>query len=629
MAQNTTLGCTTIQLAVATTYNVVGGWNIKGRTLTIDGQGLAAWITVSGNNSLASVSADGALTFLNVTLRRPATTASSPLLWVTSNGTITLTTVLIDHVTLATTNALGACLALEGDKISASLTDVTFSSCTATGKGGAIGITRADTFGTNLALNNVNFLHASAVEGGGVYVAANKGLVTIPTSGTLNFTKSAAFISGASFFVFNSPNVTVTGSTTTWIFQECYAPDGGAIKLQGVTQNAQGIEFTAGDVILTATGTSDAYGDTTGIAFSLHWNGAPMTVTIASLMVDGYILTGTSSRSSIIYADWAPIQTYSHGTSYMRVLGNVAVWNSHATAFYLTDQNVRAHDADTLLIDVLGNVSVANNKANLAGAIVADCANGNITLRANKFGFVNNTAWSGGAIYVSGTQGLFTLSSNVFVVFNGNNATNMGGAIYTLLGSNIVIDTPTIEIESNSAKYGGALAMSSPPGVAFSSRLTSLTFTSNYATAAGGALFLNGPFTALPAMLYSPLPIFIGNGAPSGCIVDFADNLAPPPGCANNATTPFKASFTNNFVVGNAPPAYCAIADALCTGFTPYVPPPTNKPSLGFIIGISVAGGLLLLGIVVAVSYYLIRNCKQTGSEREKYSLLNQDDRRR
>ena len=156
-------------------------------------------------------------------------------------------------------------------------------------------------------------------------------------------------------------------------------------------------------------------------------------------------------------------------------------------------------------VTIAGSVQFINNSANLGGAIVSG---GKVTIantahmvfqsnHAKTFGgaigshqyvtiagsvqFINNTASQGGAITCGDT---LTIDSNAQVLFQGNHADRLGGAI--VIFANIVL-AGSVQFISNTAQLGGAISML-PGALAFANN-SKVVFQGNHAYHVGGAIY--------------------------------------------------------------------------------------------------------------------------------------------
>ena len=154
-----------------------------------------------------------------------------------------------------------------------------------------------------------------------------------------------------------------------------------------------------------------------------------------------------------------------------------------------TSGMVRFENANTAImvkhsdIAVTGVVTFLNNKNS---AILALDTHSTILL-AGTVEFTNNTADNGGAISIM--DGDLSIADNVHVVFQGNHAKTLGGAIasrkhVTIAGS--------VQFVSNTAQLGGAISISNFPGHMTVADNAQVVFKGNHAYHVGGAIYTRG-----------------------------------------------------------------------------------------------------------------------------------------
>ena len=157
------------------------------------------------------------------------------------------------------------------------------------------------------------------------------------------------------------------------------------------------------------------------------------------------------------------------------------------------------------LINIAGSVQFINNSANHGGAIVSDDTvtinkNAQVIFQGNHakaFGgaivsnqhvtiggsvqFNNNSANQGGAIVCDGTV---SIDNNAQVVFHGNHADSLGGALVVL--TNVVL-AGNVQFISNTAQLGGAI--STVAGYLTVTNNAKVVFQGNHAYHVGGAVY--------------------------------------------------------------------------------------------------------------------------------------------
>ena len=121
-----------------------------------------------------------------------------------------------------------------------------------------------------------------------------------------------------------------------------------------------------------------------------------------------------------------------------------------------------------------------DNHADISGGAIFSSQNDTISL-AGSVQFINNSAYHGGAIC---SYGDVTISDNAQIVFQGNDADSLGGAI--LIASNIVL-AGSVQFISNTAQLGGAISMF--PGQMTVANNAQVIFQGNNAYHVGGAIY--------------------------------------------------------------------------------------------------------------------------------------------
>jgi sugar lactone lactonase YvrE len=211
----------------------------------------------------------------------------------------------------------------------------------------------------------------------------------------------------------------------------------------------------------------------------LSWNQGTGTVT-------GLTFTGFSASFGAVLASSGGTLSASNDI----FTGNTATGSNGGGAIYVTNSAYLTLTSDTFSSNNAGN--------NPGGAFVVTSS----TLNASRCTFVSNTAYNGGAIYLSGTTNA-TITGSVFGgqgasgTAGGNTATNAGGAIDASLGSGSyglkVYDSlfsGNTAGSSASAGVGGAVYTSSGTNYFYDDTFTANTVTgSSSTTGEGGALF--------------------------------------------------------------------------------------------------------------------------------------------
>ena len=203
-------------------------------------------------------------------------------------------------------------------------------------------------------------------------------------------------------------------------------------------------------------------------------------------------------------------------------------------------------------VTIAGSVQFINNSANIQGGAIYSSQD--VTI-AGSVQFINNSAGQGGAIAID-SSGNVTITDNAQdVVFQGNHARDIGGAIFsfqhvTIAGSvqfinnsadyeggaidsysgNVTIsdNAQDVVFQSNRADYGGAIASN---GVIINA--TQFCFQGNQAESAGGAIIVFSN-----AELAGSVEFFNNTALLGGAIVMFQGTLT----VANNASVIFRGN---------------------------------------------------------------------------------------
>ena len=176
-------------------------------------------------------------------------------------------------------------------------------------------------------------------------------------------------------------------------------------------------------------------------------------------------------------------------------------------------------------IDSDGNVTIADNAqviiqgnhAKTYGGVIT--SGGHVTI-AGSVQFINNSARHGGAISSINV----TTADNTHVVFQANHADGEGGAIFS---SNIVL-AGSVQFVSNTAQLGGAISVSMIPGHMKVANNAQVVFQGNHAYRVGGAVYSMG--SAFGYQLVIAAPCLISFGVNS--TMDLLHNTAEPGGMA-------------------------------------------------------------------------------------------------
>ena len=201
-------------------------------------------------------------------------------------------------------------------------------------------------------------------------------------------------------------------------------------------------------------------------------------------------------------------------------------------------------------IELAGEVNFINN--NMSAVQVLDTSS--TILLAGTVEFTNNTADYGGAVLM--LHGNMTIAKNAQVIFQGNHAKQLGGAIaanphVTIAGS--------VQFINNSANQGGAIASDGKVTIADNAQVV---FRGNHAKTFGGAIGSNQHLTIAGSVQ------FINNSANKGGAIDSNVNLT----ITDNAQVVFKGNRANT--VGGA--VFC-FQDATLAGSVQFINNSANQ----------------------------------------------------
>ena len=329
---------------------------------------------------------------------------------------------------------------------------------------------------------SVQFLNNSADQGGAIH---SNGNVTIADNTQVVFQANHANTYGCA--IYSSHNVTIAGSVQ---FINNSADYGGAIGSGGnvtIAENAQ---------VLFQGNHAKTYG---GAIVSLQH------VTIAGSVQ--FINNGADqggaigSVGSVTIPDNAQVVFQGN---HAKTIGGAISSNKHVT--------------------IAGSVQFINNGADSGGAI--DSLQ-NVTI-AGSVQFINNSARHGGAIASISV----TITDNTHVVFQANHADGEGGAI---INYNIVL-AGSVQFVSNTAQLGGAISVSMIPGHMTVANNAQVVFKGNHAYHVGGAIYSRG--SAFGYQFVHDAPCLISFGVNS--TMDLLHNTAERGGSAMYGITMSK-----------------------------------------------------------------------------------------
>ena len=241
-------------------------------------------------------------------------------------------------------------------------------------------------------------------------------------------------------------------------------------------------------------------------------------------------------RTELIFADDSNV-TFSSNTAnqgsaiYVTNTANIT-FQGRCTVMHNNAINVGAlcsTDHSTITFSEVSIVSFLNNEARIGGAIYLQ-GGSTFTCKDNcKAHFEGNTASSGGAIFSSNSNIIFTGHSNIS--FNNNKASFTGGATHSSNNTNMKIQgNCSVKFSTNTAPAGGAMFADTYSYITFQ-HSSSVRIFNNLAIAGGGAIHL---YKNSRALFKGNSKIAIGynqarNGGGAICILygssaEFADN---------------------------------------------------------------------------------------------------------
>ena len=167
-----------------------------------------------------------------------------------------------------------------------------------------------------------------------------------------------------------------------------------------------------------------------------------------------------------------------------------------------------ASDGDMTLVDNALVVFQGNHAKTFGGALFSLQP---VTI-AGSVQFINNSAYQGGAIHSSGSM---TIAENAQVLFDCNRADHAGGAM--VIYSNLLQLTGSVQLTNNTAVIGGAIAMF--PGYMTVASNATVVFQGNHAYHVGGAIYSSAHASNLVLVQFAMKPQY-----PSACLISFGIN---------------------------------------------------------------------------------------------------------
>ena len=404
---------------------------------------------------------------------------------------------------------------------------------------------------------SVQFINNSAIQGGAIDVNGN---VTIVNNAQVVFQGNHAESTGGA--IVSSQYVTIAGSVR---FINNSAYNGGAIASIGrvtIADNAQ-VHFQGNHAIKLGG----------AIASNQH-------VTVAGSVQlinnSAYVGGAIVSNGNVTIVDNAQVFFQSnhaksaggaiHSRQHATIAGSVQFINNSASQggainsddnvtivdnaqVFFQGNNAKTHGGaigSNQHVTIAGSVQFINNSAIQGGAIHSDCmttaetaqmvfqnntaktiggaiASNHLVTIAGSVQFINNSAIQGGAI---DSDSSVTTADNAHVVFQGNRAETIGGAI----DSSHVTIAGSVQFINNSASQGGAI--SSIGGNATIADNAQVIFQGNHAIQFGGAIYSSQHVTIAGSVQ------LINNSAYQGGAIDANSNVT----IADNAQVVFQSN---------------------------------------------------------------------------------------
>ena len=430
----------------------------------------------------------------------------------------------------------------------------------------------AKTFGGAIASNHnvtvagsVRFINNSADQGGAL---VSDGNVTIAENAQVVFQGNRAKANGGA--IFSSKHVTIAGSVqfinnsanngsggaiiadvvnvtlvdnTEVIFQGNHAKIfGGSIgsELVSIAGSVQFINNIANQGGAIGSGVNVTIADNAQVVFQGNhaktFGGAIFTLQHVTIAGSVQFINNSANQGGAIDAD------------------DVTIANNAQVVFQGNHANTFGGAIDSgQHVTVAGSVQFINNSANQGGSIDSDVIvtiadNAQVIFQGNRakasggaissiqhvtiagsVQFINNSAnlGSGGAI---ASDVNVTIADNAQVVFQGNHAKTLGGAIFSLQHVTI---SGSVQFINNSGNQGGSIDSDAIVTIADNAQVV---FQGNRAKASGGAI------SSLQHVTIAGSVQFINNSANQGGAID-ADDVT----IANNAQVVFQGNHANTF----------------------------------------------------------------------------------
>ena len=349
----------------------------------------------------------------------------------------------------------------------------------------------ADTFGGAILLSqqvtiagSVQFINNTADVGGSIYSVDS---VTITDSAKAIFQSNHATLGGS---IASSRLVTIAGSVQ---FINNSAFQGGAIDSDGSVIIAEnGHAVFEGNLAMKRGGAIFSRKHTIAGSVQFINNSAPL----GGALVSPGNITTTNNAQVVFQSNFAKRLGGAIGCrQYVTIAGSVHFINNTA------DDHGGAISCDiTVTIDNNAQVVFQGNHAKHLGGAIGSSEQ--VTI-AGSVQFINNSAYQGGAIITHDS----VITDNAHVVFQGNHADSIGGAI---VSDTHVVLAGSVQFISNTAQLGGAVSMF--PGPMTIVNNAKVIFQGNHAYHVGGAIY-----SSARSVTYSVLQS-------SACLISFGTN---------------------------------------------------------------------------------------------------------
>ena len=546
----------------------MGNVAAAGNTIYVNGS--------SGNDSWSGLNS----TWINGTLNGPKATIKSATNTVTSGGTINIangiyTGVNNTNITInKNMNILGQ--SEEGTIINGTNSNSIFNIPS----------------GITVSIINITLSNGNSANGGAIY---NDGILTInntilmgntatQSGGAINnqyamivnnsiFTNNTAFFGGAIYNHGGAPYtpMTINGST----FTNNYASDGGSIfndigsgGLLNITNtNFLGNNATqSGGAVYTLYALAINNSTFTNNTATQNFGGAIFDncnyLTVPVIITNTTFTNNTATGGGALYTNINTLTITGSNfiNNYASTNGGGAISNLDSilniTNTTFTNNTATTTGAGGAINNqfamIVNNSIFTNNTALFGGAIYNyNTESPSIPMTINGSTFTNNYAPIGGSIYNGYSDGILNITNTNFI---GNNATQSGGAIYTLYALSMTNNTFTNN--TSTQNFGGAI-FDNCNSLTIPVTITNTTFTNNTATE-GGALYTNINTLTITGSN------FTGNSATNGggaiynlesvlniTNTAFTNNIATTTGTGGAINNQYALLLNNTIFIGN------------------------------------------------------------------------------